>query len=640
MSRSGYRWIGTLGRSGDGSYYDDHQADRDDVASVSTEATDPVTTFVRERLQKVLQSVDLGDGRKLVVLRCPNAACVVLNEVLMENLDRFAMLPFMPDMRDALRQMEKASLVVMASPTDEISLHGDAVLDFVYTEAEATEIFEQVYGVRKAIGCPTLEDLRRVIVTTTAPDKVEARLAAIASETDAAETERKRKEEEADRSRAAREERERAKGAENLHTELHRPVSPRASDLTGYGEAGVWAMDLATDVSALKDGRIGAEDLDRGALLYGPPGTGKTLLARAIAAEAGIPMILGGYSIWLDSKDARGDTAIRMIREAFRAARANAPAILFIDEIDSFGSRGQNGNNESWFRPFITTLLQEIDGAMSTAGVIVIAATNDRHSVDPALRRAGRLDRAFEIGLPDEAALKGILRHHLGGVDDVAIETVAAALAGSVSGADIAKIARETRRKARRSGNAPTAAMLIESALPADERPDEERWRIAVHEAGHAIIGAACGRMPEVLSIVAKDRSGGYVRFEGTVSLLPGVLEASVLTLLGGRVGELIVLGECSAGAAGDLSQATSLISADESAGMGNWLSVGDVSRSVVERRLQRLHAEATLIAMRHRQDIVDLANLAMDKRVLSNNVLRKFFVERHRKFSNQEFYN
>ena len=90
------------------------------------------------------------------------------------------------------------------------------------------------------------------------------------------------------------------------------------------------------------------------------------------------------------------------------------------------------------------------------------------------------------------------------------------------------------------------------------------------------------------------------------------------------------------AGAAGDLSQATSLISADESAGMGNWLSVGDVSRSVVERRLQRLHAEATLIAMRHRQDIVDLANLAMDKRVLSNNVLRKFFVERHRKFLNQ----
>ena len=629
MSRSGYRRIGPLGRSGDGSLYDDQQADLDSVGSASAEATDPVTMFVRKQLQTLLQGVDLDDGRKLVVLRCPNASSVILGEVLMENTGRFAMLPFVPDMREALRRMERGSLVVMAFPTDETDLHADAILSFVYTEADATGIFEEVYGVRRMIGCPTLEDLRRVIVTTTDPDKAEARLAVIVSETDAAETEQKRKEEEADRSRAAREERERAKGAENLHTELHRPVSPRASDLTGYGEAGVWARDLATDVSALKKGRIAAEDLDRGALLYGPPGTGKTLLARAIAAEAGIPMILGGYSIWLDSKDARGDTAIRMIREAFRAARANAPAILFIDEIDSFGSRGQNGNNESWFRPFITTLLQEIDGAMSTAGVIVIAATNDRHSVDPALRRAGRLDCAFEIGLPDEAGLKGILRYHLSGVDEAAIETVAAALAGSVSGADIAKLARETKRKARRSGNAPTAAMLIESALPMDERPDEERWRIAVHEAGHAIIGAACGRMPVVLSIVAKEHSGGHVRFERTVSLMPGALEASVLTLLGGRVAELIVLGECSAGAAGDLSHATSLISADETAGMGRWLSVGEVSRSAVERRLQRLHAEAALIAMRHRQDIVELAKLAMEKRVLSNKMLRPFVEER-----------
>lgn len=628
MSRSGYRRIGTLGRSGDGSYYDDQQADLDSVGSASAEATDPVTTFVRKQVQTLLQSVDLEDGRKLVVLRCPSAASVVLSEVLLENLNQFAVIPFVPDMREALRRMEKASLVVMASPTDEIDLHADAILSFVYTEAEATGIFEEVYGVRRMIGCPTLEDLRCVIVTTTDPDKAKARLAMIASETDAAETERKRKEEEAERDRASREERQKAKGAENPHTELHRPVSPRASDLTGYGEAGDWAKDLATDVSALKDGRIAADDLDRGALLYGPPGTGKTLLARAIAAEAGIPMILGGYSIWLDSKDARGDTAIRMIREAFRAARANAPSIIFIDEIDAFGSRGQNGNNESWFRPFITTLLQEIDGAMSTAGVIVIAATNNRDSVDPALRRAGRLDRAFEIGLPDEAALTGILRYHLGGVDEAAIETVAAALAGSVSGADIAKLARETKRKARRSGTNPTAAMLIESALPVDERPDEERWRIAVHEAGHAIIGAACGRMPEVLSIVAKDGSGGYVQFKGTGSLLPGALKASVLTLLGGRVAELIVLGECSAGAAGDLSHATSLISANETAGMGNWLSVGEVSRAAVERRLQRLHADATLIAMRHRQDIVALANLAMEKRVLSKKVLRPFLIE------------
>ncbi|EAU42173.1 hypothetical protein FP2506_17109 [Fulvimarina pelagi HTCC2506] len=572
-----------------------------------------------------MDSVDLEAGRKLVVLRCPPAASVVVGEVLLEDPDRFDMLPFVPEMSDALRRMQKNSLVVMASPGEEIALYEDAVLNFVYTKAEAARIFEKAYGVRRPIGCPTLADLRRVIVTTTETDTAHARLSLIASQTGAIEEEQKRKAEEADRYRSAHQNRQQARSSENAHTELHYPVSPRASELTGYGDAGDWAKDLAIDVSALKHGKIAGEDLDRGALFYGPPGTGKTLLARAIAAEADIPMILGGYSIWLDNKDSRGDTAIKLIREAFRVAQANAPCIIFIDEIDALGSRGQNGNNESWFRPFITTLLQEIDGAMNSPGIIVIAATNDKDSVDPALQRAGRLDRAFEIGLPDETSLAGILRYHLNDIDSAAIESVAAALAGSVSGADIAKLARETRRKARRSGGIPTAQMLIEGALPPDDRSEEERWRVAVHEAGHAIIGAVCGRVPEFLSIVSKDGTGGRVRFRKSVSVMPGALEAQVLTLLGGRVAELVVLGSCSAGAACDLAESTALIAANETSGMGDWLSVGEVSREAIERRLRKLHAEGTLIALQHKNELVELAKLAMDKRILSSRMLRSF---------------
>ncbi|RLQ87376.1 AAA family ATPase [Notoacmeibacter ruber] len=588
---------------------------------------DAVTAFVWLRLGQPFADLDFEEKRHLIHVVCPVEAAGAIRDVLLGHSRLLDVLYYPPSARETLTQLQRRSMVLVASSDETLELPPDIRIDFTYTVKDAEDLFCAAYGISLGLGLPDLDDLRDVLLTTEDPQLAHDRLRRIAAAPEPKKAASGNRRSDAIVHTSGAKDKVETPPPQDVspHVELHRPSSPRISELSGYGKAGNWARDLVRDIADVRSGKLDPIEMDRGALVYGPPGTGKTLLVRAIAAEAGIPMVLGGYSIWLDSKQARGDVAIRMIRESFRTARENAPSILFIDEIDTFGVRGANGTNDSWFRPFVTTLLTEIDGAMSTPGVVVMAATNDPDSVDPALKRAGRLDRSFAIGMPDEHGLFGILGHHFGDADDDTLGTVAAALAGSVTGADIARLAREVHGRARRDRTEVTADLLIQSALPQDDRSDADLWRVAVHEAGHAILHATCGNVPESLSILPNGQFGGGVRIAGKVSTMPGAVDRHVLMLLGGRAAEEVVLGRCSAGASADLDEATRLLSGDEASGMGAWLTAGQVSHEAIERRMRRLYAEAVMRIIAKRKAVEDLARLAVRKRVLSKCVLEEF---------------
>ena len=411
------------------------------------------------------------------------------------------------------------------------------------------------------------------------------------------------------------------------HVELHRPNGPLVSDLHGYGQAAEWARDVAADITAYSNGEIDWHDVDRGCVLHGPPGTGKTLFAQALAAECSIPVIYASYAAWSSVGEGHMGYVTKAIRATFTVAAENAPCLIFIDELDTIVGRGSGGMRDDWWSTITTTLLEQLDGALRTEGVIVVGATNHLAMIDPAMLRSGRLDRSFEIDLPDEQALRGILRSHFVEIDDAMLETVATGLAGTVSGADIARLARECRRIARKKNRPIDAELIIARAFPPETRSASFLRRIAIHEAGHAVLARLAGERVEVVSLIGGDNSQGYVRrARSEIDHTMASLDRLVITILGGRAAELVLLGNCSAGAASDLERATAVIGSAQTGGLGPWLSSGEPEREMIELRLRRLNGEAMLLALQYRSEIEALAGLLLDKRILSERVLTKFF--------------
>lgn len=353
-------------------------------------------------------------------------------------------------------------------------------------------------------------------------------------------------------------------------------VSAKFKDVAGADEAKAELKEVVDFLKAPADyGRLGAH-VPKGILLVGPPGTGKTLLARAVAGEAGVPFFSISGSEFVELFVGVGAARVR---DLFEQARREAPAIIFIDELDSLGraryaAMPGGGNDEK--EQTLNQLLAEMDGFDPSSGVVLLAATNRPEILDPALLRAGRFDRQVLVDKPDRIGRLEILRLHAAKVKlapDVALDQIAGMTPG-FTGADLANLVNEaallaTRRKA--------ASVTLEDFNQAIERivaglekrnrliTPKERRIIAHHEMGHAIAAMALPAMDKVqkISIIPHGVAAlGYtMQRPDTDHFLMSRQEMldRMTVMLGGRAAEFLVFGEISTGAADDLMRATDI---------------------------------------------------------------------------------
>ncbi|WP_281977461.1 AAA family ATPase [Pseudorhizobium flavum] len=378
-----------------------------------------------------------------------------------------------------------------------------------------------------------------------------------------------------------------------------RKTATRLEDLHGYGEAKTWGLELARDLADYRDGVIGWEDVDNGLLLSGPPGVGKTTLAAALAETCGVSLVTGSYARW-QSEGHQGDM-LKAMRLAFEVARKKAPCIMLIDEIDGFVDRESDSQNADYMRGVVNGLLEELDGSKSREGVVVIGACNNPGIVDPALRRPGRLDRHIELGLPDGPARIAILCRYLGRQLDLRPFT---GRTEGMTGADLERAARDARRLARRQ-RVEVTHQHLSAVLPRLERRSQQELRLlAIHELGHAVVGAVLGsqRLTEVsLTMYRKPDVRSDVAAMATFDDIPGErrnadwFAAKVAVILGGIAAEHAFYASHTDGAGQDLVQASALATHTlSSLGMGDTLiSDGNIDAEALAhaRRFDRVLA-------------------------------------------------
>jgi cell division protease FtsH len=347
------------------------------------------------------------------------------------------------------------------------------------------------------------------------------------------------------------------------------------ADVAGVDES---KEELKEVVSFLKDpkthGRLGAR-MPKGVLLVGPPGTGKTLLAKAVAGEAGVPFFSISGSEFVEMFVGVGAARVR---DLFEQARARAPAIIFIDELDALGRAraavpGMGGGHDEKEQT-LNQLLVELDGFDPQVGIVLLAATNRPEILDPALLRAGRFDRQVLVDRPDRVGRKAILEVHTKKVKlapAVKLEQVAALTPG-FTGADLANLVNEAALVATRRGAEEIAMddfnVAVERIVAGLEKKNrllnpKEREIVAHHEMGHAIVAAAIPGCDPVHKISIIPRGIGALGYtiqrptEDRYLMTREELENKMAVLLGGRAAEHVVYGHLSTGAADDLAKTT-----------------------------------------------------------------------------------
>ncbi len=399
---------------------------------------------------------------------------------------------------------------------------------------------------------------------------------------------------------------------------------------------------------------IGAK-IPKGVLLVGPPGTGKTLLARAVAGEAGVPFLSVSGSDFMEMFVGVGASRVR---DLFQTARKQAPAIIFVDEIDSIGrKRGAGlGGGHDEREQTLNQMLSEMDGFDPAEGVVIIAATNRPDILDPALLRPGRFDRQIVVPLPDLEERLPILQVHCRGKrigPDVDLDLVARGTPG-MSGADLANLVNESALHAVRRGSATIEMTDFESArdrvLMGQRREslvlsDEEKERVAYHEGGHAVLAYVLEHADPVHKVTILPTGMAL----GVTMQLPveerhihprADIEDSLCVRMGGRVAEMLVYGDLSTGAANDLVGNTELArkmvrewGMSEEIGPMAWGSQGqvflgedlmhtrdyseDTSRVIddeVERILRTQEERAMELLTRHRAGLDKVAHALLEQ--------------------------
>ena len=346
------------------------------------------------------------------------------------------------------------------------------------------------------------------------------------------------------------------------------------ADVAGASEAVVELGEIReflTDPSRFQD--IGAK-IPKGVLLYGPPGTGKTLLARAVAGEAGVPFYTLSGSDFVEMYAGVGASRVR---DLFEDARKNAPAIIFVDEIDAVGRhRGGSataGNEER--EQTLNQLLVEMDGFDVDTGVIFIAATNRPDVLDPALLRPGRFDRQVAVERPDLHGRREIIAVHGKGKPlgpDADADTIARRTPG-FTGADLANLLNESALLAARREKVVIGQEEVDDALdrviagPAkgsNTLSDREKYIIAYHEAGHALVGHVLPNADPIhkVSIIARGKALGFTLAlpeKDKVLRSHSELNDEMAMLLGGRIAEELIFGDPTTGASNDIEKVTEL---------------------------------------------------------------------------------
>ncbi len=408
-------------------------------------------------------------------------------------------------------------------------------------------------------------------------------------------------------------------------------TGPGLDELEGYGAAKDWGLDLAKDIGAYRRGEISWTDISSAALLYGLPGTGKTYFAAALARSCGMPLITTSLGRVFADTNGHLDDVIKGLSQAFDDALKATPSLLFIDELDSLPDRQTlSTRNRDWWSTIVNHFLKLLDDRRD--GVAILGATNLVDRIDHAITRSGRLERHFQIELPDENALARMLRHHLADrLPDTDLQPIAR-LAVGATGADVALLVKKAAATARSTQRELVEADLLDQLLKHDDVGPDELWRICVHEAGHAVAAFVLGRQVHHITTIRRgDQLGSSTTEHLSKTATRVQLDEHIITSLAGRNAEILVLGQSCDGAEADLYSATLTAAAVHgSYGLGASITHRATAssahqllddqhfRDLIEAELRILDARSMTLMVTHQDKVVNVAEALRERRALN----------------------